>query len=96
MTEFEIETVLGIIYEDAELTRYERDQESNFIRVFFTFPYKAYSQEYCIDLLPDEIYINDEFLPQDKNNQVYQYRQFMIAKGYSDYWKGNLYSTYNT
>lgn len=54
--------------------------------MLFTFPCNHNNLEYHIDLLPDEIYSGEESLPEEKENEVYQYRQFMIAKRYSDYW----------
>lgn len=91
ITPFEIQTLLGFIYEDAEMTRYERYEKENFIRVFFQYSFFPRKEEVYLDLLPDDVYLKDEFLIPEKERSIYQYRQYMIAKGYSNYWKGNLY-----
>ena len=49
-----------------------------------------------IDFLPDDIYFltNDTIQKEiyiGECNKLYQYRQFMIAKGYSEFWLNNPY-----
>ena len=90
----EIKTVMNIIYGNVEVIEVKRLVESNFLVVFF------YDRKKCkiskVDLLPDDVYQYDENTKSDGDviedgEIMYEYRQFMIARGYSDYWLNNQY-----
>ena len=91
MTDTEIQTLIQLIYENVEVTHYKRYKEENFIRVYFKYPSTPENQEMEVDFLPDDIYINDTLPFNEHGNQMFLYRQYMVAKGYSDYWKGNMF-----
>lgn len=96
MTEEEIGIVLKIVYPYANIVRFERMTDQNFIKVFFTlFSEISYLQA---DFLSDDIYVysfqNLPMLdgePLENVNILFQYKQFMVARGYSEIWLNNPY-----
>lgn len=96
MTEEEIGIVLKIIYPYANIVRFERMTDQNFIRVSFI----LFSETGCsqVDFLPDDIYVypfqNPPLLdgePIKNVNILFQYEQFMVARGYGEIWLNNPY-----
>lgn len=96
MTEEEINFVLKIVYPHANLAKYNKVKVSNYITVYF---YDYFTSELRqVDFLPDDIYTYDckdsEALdgePMSMGETLYQYKQFMIARGYSEIWLNNPY-----
>ncbi|MBA4700286.1 MAG: hypothetical protein H2212_12710 [Ruminococcus sp.] len=96
MNEKEIEFVLKMVYPYANLVHFGRMLDQNFIRVSFT----LFSEmgQLQVDFLPDDIYVysfrdsdllDGELL--ENVNILFEYRQFMIARGYSEIWLNNPY-----
>ena len=97
MTEQEINLVLKIVYPYANLVRFRREKAANFITVYFQDSFSSKLRQ--VDLLPDDIYIYDcedstslDGEPLDEGEILYKYKQFMIAKGYSEIWVSNPYA----
>lgn len=94
MTTKEVKLLFDIIEPYSCFLRYKR--ESDYIRVFYRRVNDKEDAEHRLDLLPDEVYYvsdskeSDEEPSQDVN-RMYRYRQFMVAKGYSELWKDNPY-----
>lgn len=94
MSTKEIKVAFGIIEPYSYFLRYKR--ESDYIRVFYRRIHDDACVEHRLDLLPDDVYYvsdnkeSDEEPSQDVNG-MYRYRQFMVAKGYSELWKDNPY-----
>lgn len=96
MTERELYIVLKIIYPYAKPVHFIRVHGLNFITVYFHDSTKI--ELFQVDFLPDDIYIydaqEDEILdgkPLKNGTILHKYRQFMIAKGYSEIWLDNPY-----
>lgn len=90
MTDQEIRLCMSLLFDGSMIDTIERRSIENFIRVIFSFMNDVKRGKYNISLLPDEI--ND--LTENvrlKPDGEYMYRQFMIAKGYSEYWKDNIF-----
>lgn len=92
----EIIQILGIVHPHAKLLQYKR--EAGYITVYYSLPSDDGGEQRRIDFLPDDIYIVGESPkePPDgtpiKNGDIlYRYSQYMIAKGYSEYWLDNPY-----
>ncbi|MBC5689264.1 hypothetical protein H8S37_10085 [Mediterraneibacter sp. NSJ-55] len=93
MSETEIEIALGIVLPEAELMSIKRDTNTNFIKATFILPGNSlYSH---IEFLPNEVQIFYKDNPINGHviggDEGYNYLKFMIARGYSDYWKNNPY-----
>lgn len=96
MRENEVNTVLKIIYPDARMLNFTRHRDTNYISVIYSFPQES-NKELKLKLLPDDVYIigdgqDLDAEPVGTGSVLYQYEQFMIARGYSEYWKNNYYS----
>ena len=92
MTANEIEQVLSIIRPHSTLIHYTN--HSDFIHVVFADRWNGNHRLQQIDLLPDDIYvITEHSLPDGeplKNGDIlYEYHQYMVAKGYSELWLDN-------
>lgn len=77
MSDEEVTLVLKIIHPYVTVKQIIRNKKSNSIEVHYSFPDEP-------DHVPEEIHIGE-------GNELYQYRQFMIAKGYSEFWLDNPY-----
>lgn len=95
MREDEVDTLLKILFPYARMLNFYRERETNFISVVYTLP-EDENKEYHLHLLPDDVYLlgndtaSDGELLED-GNAMYQYRQFMVARGYSELWLNNVY-----
>lgn len=96
MTQKEIEFVLRIVYPYSHLADFNRILKQNFIKVSFELSDKY--NLYHVDFLPDDIYVYDrkdndssDGEPIKSGDILYDYQQFMIAKGYSEIWLNNPY-----
>ena len=90
MTEKEIRICMSVLFDGTIVQRVERDKAENFIRVIFSQMGDLEGREYVVDLLPDVIENLSEGI-QQKQDGLYTYQQFMVAKGYSEYWKDNIF-----
>ncbi|MCI9441266.1 MAG: hypothetical protein HFH15_08560 [Ruminococcus sp.] len=73
-----------------------RNYESNSIYVHYSILREQNKMQHQINFLPDDIYLvpdddlSDE-IRMEEGEVLYKYRQFMIAKGYSEMWLNNPY-----
>ena len=89
LTRGEIAHLLQIICPYAELLYLEKKSEPNYIKVYYRMPFDRTNKERCVEFLPDEVILEDE--KEASPEQMYDYEQFMIARGFSEYWRGNPY-----
>lgn len=94
MTDVEIKTVLQIVVPFGKMLDYERYTETNYISVRYMIP-EENLKTHELNLLPDDVYYECEKLGNERllenGEKLYQYRQFMIARGYSEIWLNNPY-----
>lgn len=96
MSDAEVAFVFHLVYPYGKLGKVERDRSGNAINVCYSLPEEPDNVVHRIDFLPDDIYlISDDELPEEipveECEILYQYRQFMVAKGYSELWLNNPY-----
>lgn len=96
MTEKEVLLILRIVFPNGKIKRYKR--EPGYITVYYSLPGDGGERERRVDFLPDDIYIVGESsneppdgVPISNGNILHRYCQYMIAKGYSEYWLDNPY-----
>lgn len=92
MSNREVELILHLIYPYSKVVEIIRDYSSNAIDV----KYENDGVVHKISFLPDDVYLlSDDEPPKEtimkECEQLYQYRQFMIARGYSEIWLNNPY-----
>ena len=90
MTDEEIVRCMAILIEDSRILTIERDIIQNVIEVQFEMMGDSKQKTYTLSLLSDSV--------QDISDGVsfrvdgeYLYIQYLVAKGYSEYWKGNMF-----
>lgn len=90
MTDKEIRICMSILFEGSIIVEINRDIVQNAIDIKFKAMGVLENKVYKVSLLPDTV----EGLSKGitiKVDGLYLYEQFMIAKGYSDYWKDNYF-----
>lgn len=94
MTEEEIMTVFQIVLPFGKILDYERHKGSNYISVRYTQP-KDSPTIHELNLLPDDVYFECERIGKERLLEdgylLYQYKQFNVARGYSELWLNNPY-----
>lgn len=90
MTQSEIQRCMSILIEDSIVQGVERVIEENYIIVTYKVIGDNRKKAYTITLLADSI-DDIEYSDQLRGDAEYLYRQYLIAKGYSDFWKGNMF-----
>lgn len=90
MPDEEVKRCMAILVEDSMIQNIERDQIQNTIKVTFQIVGDARQLEYSLTLLPDSIQDISEGVSLRIDGE-YLYIQYLIAKGYSEYWKGNMF-----
>lgn len=90
MSDKEVRICMSLLFDGVEIQSITRERQSNSINVEFDFMNDVECKMYSVYLLPDSI---DELsLGIDiKPGGEYFYKQFMVAKGYSEYWKDNIF-----
>lgn len=94
MTEEEIGIVFQILLPFGKMLDYEKHPKSNYISIRYVVPEeKPVFHE--MELLPDDVYFQCEKTGKERlledGEKLYQYRQFMVARGYSEIWLNNPY-----
>lgn len=90
MTDEEVRKCMAILIEGSAVLKIVRYDVQNFIDVTFKVYGDNRKEQYMISLLPD----SPEGIPKGIELRIdgtYLYSQYMIAKGYSEYWKGNIF-----
>ena len=90
MQDKEVQRCLSILVEDGILLSIQRDIIQNAIEITFRIVGDQAQEQYHLTMLPDSV--------QDLSAGVdlrvdgeYLYIQYLVAKGYSVYWKGNMF-----
>lgn len=93
ITNLEINLIFQIIFPCAKIIDYIRDTACNSIEIFYM--QSNHREILKADFLPDDIYIysdNEKMSdgePMQDCELLYKYRQFTMAKGYSEMWADN-------
>lgn len=94
MTEEEIRIVFQIVLPFGKMLDYERHPRTNYISVRYVMPEEE-PVEHEMNLLPDDVYFECERVGKERllenGDQLHQYRQFMVARGFSEIWLSNPY-----
>lgn len=90
MTDKEVKKCMAMLVEDSIVLKIKRDTVQNAIDIKFKVRGDCRKKKYRISLLPDAVEELSEGI-RLKIDGEYLYEQFMIAKGYSDYWKDNIF-----
>ena len=95
ITDQEVIQLWKDIYDVNEVTAIERDKENNLINVSFITTWGEGTEDDPYEDIEDTVTMySDSFDEPDfsqNGNEQYQYKKFMIARGYSQYWKDNKY-----
>lgn len=95
MTEEEIRTVFQIVLPFGKMLNYERQTDTNYISVWYTLPEDSL-KVHELNLLPDDVYYECEKVGKERilenGDRLHQYRQFTVARGYSEIWLNNPYN----
>lgn len=90
MSDAEVERWMSILIEDSVVLGINRDIKGNTIEVIYRVIGDNRKEQYTLTLMSDEV--------QDMGNidnlrpdGEYFYRQYLVAKGYSEFWKGNMF-----
>ena len=94
MTEEEIKTAFQIVLPFGKMLDYEKHPKTNYISIHYVMPgEKPVVHE--MELLPDDVYFQCKKTGEERllknGEKLYQYRQFMVARGYSEIWLSNPY-----
>ena len=90
ITEEEIRLCMSMLFDGAVILGFKREKLQNAIQVTFKIMADREQKINFVSLLPDSIEELSEGV-RLKPDGLYMYQQFMIAKGYSEYWKDNLF-----
>lgn len=96
MSQIEVDILLRIFDPYAKLVRFECESEANYIIAYYTSINDKF-RIHRVDFLPDDIYVVEDDSENDgepiKNGDIlYRYRQYMVAKGYSEIWLDNAWT----
>ena len=87
----DVEICMMLLFEGSRIIDIYRDIKMNFLEVEFVIDGR--SEEFHVSLLPDGIEDLSAGLTVAPN-RLYEYRQFMVAKRYSELWKDNIFSVF--
>ena len=90
MSDEEVKKCMSILVESSIVLDIKRDVQQNAIMVTFRIVGDSKRKKYCLTLLSDSIVDVTEEIPFRYEGQ-YLYKQYMIAKRYSEYWRGNFF-----
>lgn len=96
MSDTEVAFIFHLVYPCGKLGKIGCDRSGNAINVCYSLSDEPDNVVHQIDFLPDDIYLlSDDGLPEEIPMEeceiLYQSRQFMVAKGYSELWLNNPY-----
>lgn len=90
IAEEEIRLCMSMLFDGAVILGFKREKLQNAIQVIFKIMADREQKINFVSLLPDSIEELSEGV-RLKPEGMFMYQQFMIAKGYSEYWKDNLF-----
>lgn len=94
MPNAEVSRCMSILIENSVVDYIERDYKNNTIKVTYHVTGDNRALNYSLTLMSDEV---EDAIPSDnlRPDAVYLYRQYLIAKGYSELWNGNFFANEN-
>ena len=90
MSDTEVKRCLAILVEEGVLLDIKRDFIQNAIDITFRILGDNQQKEYSMSLLPNSVEEVSEGVSLRMNGE-YIYMQYLVAKGYSQYWQGNMF-----
>lgn len=90
MSDVEVERCMSILIEDSVVLGINRDIKGNTIEVIYRVIGDDRKERYILTLMSDEVQ-DMENIDNLRPNGEYFYRQYLVAKGYSEFWKGNMF-----
>lgn len=91
MSDDEVKRCMSILIEDSIVLDIRRDELQNFIEVEYRVIGDNRKESFVLSLLPDSIE-DIEYRDQLRVDAEFLYQQYLVAKGYSIYWKGNMFA----
>ena len=82
---------MSILVEYSVVISIKRDLEQNSVEVKYKLIGDIWNKDYAVVLLSDSVVELTEGIPF-RYDVKYLYRQYLTAKGYSEYWKGNFFA----
>ena len=94
MLDAEVSRCMSILIENSVVDYIERDYKNNTIKVTYHVIGDNRALSYSLTLMSDEV---EDAIPSDnlRPDAVYLYRQYLVAKGYSELWNGNFFANEN-
>lgn len=90
MTDKEVQRCMSIVVEDSIVLRIRRITEQNYIEVDYEVIGDKRKDKFSMTLLADSI-ADIEYPDQLRTDAEFIYRQYLVAHGYSDLWKENMF-----
>lgn len=90
MTDKEVRICMSLLFDGSIIKKIERYERQNAIAVEFEMMNYENQTTYSVNLLPDCVEQLSEGVNLKPEGE-YMYRQFTIARGYSEYWKDNIF-----
>ena len=90
MSDKEVRICMSLLFFFFVIETIKRETRGNSIFVRFTLMNDCKDALYEVSLLPDCIEQLSDGV-RVKQDGLYLYKQFMIAKGYSEFWKDNIF-----
>lgn len=90
MSDSEVQRCMDILIEGSVIIEINRDYIQNAIDVTFRIIGDVTQQPYSMSLLSDSVQDIPKGIPLRIDGE-YLYIQYLVAKGYSEYWKGNMF-----
>lgn len=90
MTEVEIQICMSLLFDGSVIEDIKKNTRENSIAIKFKLMNCEENKVYDVNLLPDCIEQLSDGV-RIKQDGLYHYQQFMIAKRYSEYWKDNIF-----
>lgn len=87
----DVEICMMLLFEGSRIIDIYRDIKMNFWEVEFVI--EGRSEEFHVSLLPDGIEDLSAGLTVAPN-RLYEYKQFMVARRYSELWKDNIFAVF--
>lgn len=90
MSDEEVKRCMTILVDGSIVLGITRNMQQNSISVTFRIIGYDPARTFSVELLPDEAHgLDDDVLLRPDGE--YLYEQYMVAKGYSELWKGNMF-----
>lgn len=91
MTDKDVRVCMSLLFDGSIIVDIKRNIRENSLTVEFQLMNYEENRIYRVSLLPEGIEQLSDGV-RIKQDGLYQYQQFMIAKGYSEYWKDNIFA----